>query len=310
MRKHSQRNRALLLATSAMLYGLDASADGDFDSQGRTVDARARVEAKERPLEWRTNNTNENKQTKQEPRSWYFGFAFEYGRDISLDELYRVRSAQRSDVPLQYLEPTHDYLNQSDEATSLFVGGELTDWLDVELAFHGGDSFYQLLSDTEVARDSMTPGNPRETKASQVSEFRERTYSLTLQPRWEFNEFFAIYGRFGVGYSDNKLDSTLSLSAYAPGGESCATDPTTNERTCRETVKHESRILDYIHPKSDGLFPVAGIGIQPLPFIRLEYMLRADVPIGSATTNITSGPYISLFFKSYWASGEFMSRRK
>lgn len=317
-RSRTRRNIALLVAVSVALYGLDAqAAEPSEEAVGhvkvvkeRTVadivnEARARVEADKRPYsEWQGYKKEQpaNKQPeKPKPRSWYVGFGTENNVSYSMRELYRVRSAQIQAFPLEYLEPADTpYQNFDPGGFSLFIGRELTDWLDVELSSFGEQSFYQLMSEREVARTTMTPDNPRDTEATQYTSFYERTLSLSLLPRWNINRYIALYGRLGLGYSDSKFDSRLSISAYVPGPVSCTKDPGTGRETCRETTQHETRYLDWKKYDNKGdFFPIVGAGIRFFGGVRFEYIYRSGMPIGDTTTDI-SGSTFSLCWRSEW----------
>jgi opacity protein-like surface antigen len=243
--------------------------------------------------------TAETEQPEQERRRWYVVHGTERPH-LSLDELYRVRTKQIRDVPLEYLEPIveHDPFNRNPDAWSLGIGREVTDWLSVEILGHGMQATYSVASSTDVSPTTMAD-TPYPTTADQRSTFQERTYSLTFLPRWDINRFVGIYGRLGVGFANNRFDSTMSTVAVVPNASvvlaasDCAPDEITGEHKC-------TRIVDDIHDIDTGFFPIVGIGIQFAECVRLEYMVRSDVPIGNTTTDISADLYLSFEIKKYW----------
>lgn len=299
-----KRNIAMLVAISASLHGFEAMAEetSDVDSSGRTVkdiviEARSRVgEAGIPPPERREQGMQET-ETPQ-PRSIYVGLGHEPHASVPMDAVHRFEESQRAGLPLQYLMPVDPHSDSNAGAWSLFLGRELTNWLDVELSAHAVTSYYQTFSKTPVI-DTSLAGNAQDIEAAQYSIFEERTYSLTFLPRWEVKDWLAVYGRLGVGYADNKLEASLQTQGWVSSTRICSTDEAGKE-TCYNQRAFDAHDWSNVTKKSNGFFPVVGVGVQLLEFLRLEYMLRADVPIVDTTANIWSGLYFSFLVKGAW----------
>jgi opacity protein-like surface antigen len=266
MNMNTEKNVVILAAIAAALFGSDSSAE-------------------------------DQSATEREPIQFYFGLAFGT-TDAPLRELYRVRAAQREGTSLQYLEPLDETQPKDPQSLDLRVGIQLTNWLDVELAWHDLDTMWQV-EGTSAVFDPTLSGSIQRTDAYQYSRFEETVYSLSLLPRWNINDYAAIYARLGVGYADTMLLSRLRSDGYVSSSEVCTGEG--NSRTCYTSYTYESRDWPDYDQKRSEFFPVAGIGVQLLPGIRLEYMFRSAVPIGSATTDISS-LYLSFRVMTRWLS--------
>jgi hypothetical protein len=313
-RRRSGRNIAVLSAICSALYGLVVQAQEPSPAEPTNEksvadivnEARARVEAADkRPhSDWQGYKREQHEEQQAEeseeskPRSWYVGFGFENRASVSLSEPYRIRESQIQATSLEYLQPNIAYENIGTSGMSLFFGRELNDWLDVEVSSHGMETFYQVLSDTHVARTTMTPESPRDTVAGQGTSFYERTYSLSLMPRWNIHRYVALYGRFGIGYNDSRLDSGLDISAEVPGPPYCTKDHNGIE-TCKETTVRETRDLDVRHYQKNDFFPIVGVGVRLFGAVRMEFIYRSNVTIGESSDDI-SAPYVSFCWRTEW----------
>lgn len=294
-----KRNIAILAAVAAALnWSATLTADETPPpTVGKSAEdiineARERVEGKSgsRP------DSREREQQKQQPRSFYVAIGGETMTHASLEEVDRTLVAQRERTALQFLESRRDYpLDQSGDI-SLALGYELTSWLDVELAAHAMDAFWQG-GGSGAVHDSTLSDAVKSTDARQFYRLDASAYSLSLLPRWDINDFVGIFGRVGVGYANTMLLSDLSSAGFVSSSQSCSVE--NGQEMCTTTYNYERRQWDYIHQTRSGFFPVAAIGVQLVPFFRLEYIYRADVPAGESTIDV-SAIYFSFLMKSAW----------
>jgi len=221
----------------------------------------------------------------------YFGLGVERP-NVPLDAVFLLRAEQREATSLQYLEPRSDRIVSNHEDYSLFAGVEITEWLDVELAAHAMSSFYDIQDSTSVVDTSLAGNN---IKASHFSKFEESTYSLTVLPRWDMNKFFGVYGRLGIGYTDTMLESRLKSIGQVASKEVCTTDPSGTQR-CHTEYDYAENTWSDVRLNRSKWFPIVGVGIDIAQTVRLEYLLRTDIPIGDTTVDIDSGiVWIRLF---------------
>lgn len=229
--------------------------------------------------------------------SWYLAVGGEGSTHVSsLDELERTRADQFAAFPLPYIRPvTEDWRQESNGAFSVQFGVRLNDWLDVELAAHNWDSYYSRFSESEITN----PTSSQSLVARHFTLFSEEAYSLTALPRWEYNPFIGVFGRVGLGISNSSIDSTLTTAGYSPPVRTCTLD-SNNKETCRDVSDLIVTPIDEIHAKRRRIFPVVGVGIQLIQFVRLEYLYRFNVPIGNATTDV-SALFLTFSFKGDFA---------
>lgn len=306
------RKVALLVAVATALFGIDARADEPTQGpKPKTVEeivkeARERVENKYRgqPVsDWKpmTREEREEKPTEPKKRLYWLGFGFE-NTTMPQGELLRVRYQQRSEIPLDYLSPWSDtdLLNRNGQSGAFIFGRQLNDWLDVELTAHGQGSFYEYGDSTRVTAETMEPGNTRDTTVSQHTDFEERSYSITFLPKWSICDWFAVYGRLGVGYAQNRLESKMDLTASLRGPDRCTIQQGTNTEKCEATYVRTTRNVALIREHNTGFFPVAGVGIELTPVVRLEYMVRKNVPMGNDTVDVDTNLYLTFRYMSNW----------
>lgn len=299
-----KRNIAILAAVAAALnWSATLAADETPPpTPGKSVEdiineARERVEGPHwaRP-DWRERE-RERERKKQQPRSFYVAIGGETMTDASLDEVDRTLAAQRERSAIQFLEERTDYpLTQSGDI-SLAIGYELTSWLDVELAAHSMDGFFQG-GGTGAAHDPTLSEAVQSTDADQFFRLDVSTYSLSLLPRWDFNEYVGIFARIGVGYADTMLLADLSSEGFVSSRQSCTTQ-TDGQEKCSTVYDYERHHWDYVHQTRSGFFPVAGLGVQLSPAFRLEYVYRPDIPAGESTIDV-SAIYFRFVMKSAW----------
>lgn len=294
----NKRNIAILAAVAAALNWSVALAreEAPPPTTGRSVEdiineARERVEGKR-------ERERKERQRAEQPRSFYFSLGGEFLTDASLHEVDRAMAVLRENAAsLQFLEARRSYIPEQSGDVSLALGFELTHWLDIELAAHAIDAFWQGGS-TGAVHDPNVSAAVQSTDAQQFFRLDASTYSLSLLPRWDINDYVGIFARVGVGYAQTMLMTDLMSSGFVSSGLSCTTEPN-GEQKCTSVYDYERHQWGASHQTRSGVFPVAGIGVQLLPAFRLEYLLRAKVPIGEATTDVRA-LYFSFRAKSAW----------
>jgi opacity protein-like surface antigen len=302
-----KRNIVMLAAISATLHGMHATAETptapDVDSKGRTVeeivtDARAKVEQGTAPPTPQITKRDDKEEPKWGPITWYLGLGSGKKTHVSLDALYDLRSTQRSNASLQYIEPVEDELSDNTGTDVFFAGVGLNDWLEVELVAHVG-SDREVFSLTRVV-DTTLSSEAQNIRAHQSTRFSESAYSITFLPQWKVHRFVGVYGRIGVGYADNDLSSNLTSSGLVSSTQTCNPDQNGVQK-CITTNKFDSTVWSDINHDSTGFFPIVGVGVDIFRTIRLEYIYRAMVPIGDTTTTIgPDGMFWIRFMNTRW----------
>lgn len=272
-RRHLTRTVVLAVAITATLYGVDAVADQPND-----------------------DSTGE-KQPTTERGGWYGGFGEEFSTVVPLGGLHDLRSVQRSNAPLVYLQPVSDGVVPSN-GYYIFAGVGLTKWLDVELTAHVGAA-WEVFSSTPVV-DTTLSAEAQDIKAHHASEFDQNEYVIAILPRWDVHRWFGVYGRIGVGYADNDVFANLTTEGRISSEQRCITE-TTGTVTCYTVYKTATHEWDDTQRSTKGFFPVAGIGIDIYKTFRLEYILNTDVPIADTTTDIRAGVFWLRFVNARWA---------
>lgn len=310
--RDTKRNIVVLAAISATICGFNARAEetsttAEKTSNGRTAedvvnDARAKAWGEWTPPDWR--ETERRKEELEPPftRSITFGLGHESAGTVSMDALYDLRAREHAIPTLQYLEPSTETV--SDETNgdfTLFVGYAVAPWLDVEFGWSNANMFYQV-EDFRAVVDPTLSADAQDMHAEHVSLFEGEYYSLTFLPRWELNEWVAIYGRLGAGYSKGSLKSALSTQGWLSSSRSCDTDG----KNCTTSYTYDRRDWTNYSKRDNEVFPMVGVGVEIYQCLRLEYLIRQDYPIGDATTDM-SGVYVSIRVKTSWIprAGQF-----
>lgn len=295
------RNVVALTAVAAALCGPDAigqSTEGapyERAAEEIVMEARARVEGRTPPGE-------KEPEKDDPPRSFFVGFGFEPDSHIRYGEAYRVRAEQRDNSPLHYLEPAQEGSPRNDGgALTIFAGFEVTSWMDLELALHDIDQAWTFWN-FEHVHDPTLSGAVQMAEARQSGGFELASYSLSLRPRWDINDHFAIVGRVSLGYADTVLKSHLTSHGWLQPEEICNVD-SNGQRKCTTSTAYETHDWGDLRQRRAGVISIFGIGLQIAQFLRLEYMIRKDVPIGDATTDISSNLYVSFRMKGAWLGG-------
>lgn len=288
---------ALLVAITTAVWCGDAQAD--TDSQGRTVadivnEARARVER----LSWeppKRKADTEKRGFYGGERGLYMGLGVEsYGPPV--DAMYRIRAAQRAEVPIQHLRAVSDKeINSNPYTYNFFVGYEFARWLGLELTLHSLDSDSQWITYTPAVDPTLAGAN--EVEARQYGLFKERTYSISLVPRWKISKHIALHGRLGLGYAENSFRSEVTSSGWISRSQQCDADGVTNCRSLYETIDRE---LSFINEKYTGFFPIGALGVQLFDgLVNVEYMYRFNEPMAEKDINHGS-IYVRFLVRFRW----------
>lgn len=288
------KRKVVLLVAATGMWGMEAKTD-ERTAAEIVEAARARAERRKQ----------EEAETEKQ-RDFYFGLGFEDSVVSSFGAVYQLRAVQRDAAALQYLEPVIEEPVLPQGSWAMFIGHELTSWLDVELTAHAMETIYQIEGTTRAATLGAGESLVRYVDADHYSIFKERTYSLTFLPRWQINDWFAAYLRLGAGYADNYLRSKLdSIGSPVYVGESCTTT-SDGQQKCTPLFESEVTGLSFHESKMHGFFPVVGVGIQLGEIARLEYIVRSGVPIAGSTTDF-GGFYLQFRVKPKWFTPEFIN---
>lgn len=296
----NKTNIALLASIAAALHCSAVSA-AEESKTGKTAaeivnEAKGRVEAGGWTApDWREREKREyqERRAKRDRMSVYFGVGFGDAPSISLSEVHRVRAEQREATPLEFGDSLGLGEIPDGQTPSLLVGMQLRKWLDIELSWHDTQNMWQVENDFSVFDPTLAGAN--EHTARQYSRFDETIYSLALLPRWNVNDYVAIYARLGVGYADTTLRSKLRSEGWVSSTQTCEANG-----TCTTSYTYDEREWPGFYKKRADFIPVVGVGVQLFQAVRLEYLVRSDVPIGNAATDITTQVYLSFRIKTAW----------
>lgn len=295
------RNNIVLLASIAAALHCSAVSAAEESKTGKTAaeivnEARGRVEAGGWIApDWRESDkrAKQERRAKRDPIQFYLGAGFGDAPSLSLSEVYRVRAEQRAATPLEFRDSLGDGETADGHTPSLLIGMQLRKWLDVELSWHDTQNMWQVENEYSVFDPTLVGAH--EHSADQYSRFDESIYSLALLPRWNINDYVAIYARLGVGYAETTLRSKLRSEGIVTSERTCDTDD-----KCTTSYTYDRREWPGSFIKRTELIPVVGVGVQLFQGVRLEYLVRSDVPIGEAATDITTQVYLSFRIKTAW----------
>jgi opacity protein-like surface antigen len=295
---HTRNNIVLLAAIAAALHCSAVSASEEPETDAEVVnESSGRVEAGGGTAPDRRESDKRKKRAKRELRQFYFGVGFGDQPSISLSEVYRVRAEQRAATPLEFRDSLGEGETEDGATPSLLIGMQLRKWLDVELSWHDTGNMWQVESERPVFDPTLV--GTYEHTAHQYSRFEETIYSLALLPRWNINDYVAIYARLGVGYAESTLRSYLKSEGLVSSARTCTVDG-----NCTTSYEYDRREWPSFFSKRAEFIPILGVGVQLFQGIRLEYLIRSDVPIGDTTTDITTQVYLSFRIKPAWFRNE------
>jgi opacity protein-like surface antigen len=230
--------------------------------------------------------------------NWNLGLGEDFRTTMSMHALYDLRSKQRAGTSLSYLAPVNDGSYSQKGDYNVFVGRRLAKWLDVEFMAHL-DTDLQIFSVTPVV-DPAFSGTTQESFEDHHTEFGESAYSVTFLPQWDLRRWLGVYGRIGVGYAESEVSSNLRSYGRILIDRRCRTDQY-GIPECFDIYQQTEREWSDYHKKSNGFFPILGVGIDIFKTVRLEYAFRAHVPIAGTTTNIRTWMLSVQFFNGRWA---------
>jgi opacity protein-like surface antigen len=321
---NTETNVSILAAIAAALYGAVAAAEAAQSGAVHVDDVEARseqqAEEKSRPItptqqgtygppqrervdwaEWRESLWRRKEPTKQEwQRYWWVGFGGEGDVRFDMSDMYAIRRAQREATPLQYLEPLEEHEHGAIGGLALFAGVTLNSWLDLEIGWHGLDSYMEITSYADVF-DPTLPSSVQDQAAQQYSYLDEQMVSLTFLPHWDVTDNVSVYGRIGAGYMDTRLTTEMSTTGWVSSKQVCETD-SAGRSVCRNVREYAGRIWGEAQHDRTKIIPVAGVGIRFYKFLRFEYLRRFDAPVGEGTTDITTGHFFLLSMTSTFLS--------